>query len=33
MPLEMDGILVVRFAADGRCVEHREWYATGEVPG
>jgi ketosteroid isomerase-like protein len=30
--LEMDGILVVRFGADGRCVEHREWYATRELP-
>ena len=24
---EMDGVLVLRFAPDGRCREHREWYA------
>lgn len=30
--LEMDGILLVRLGPDGRCVEHREWYATREVP-
>ena len=30
--LEMDGILVVRLGPDGRCMEHREWYATREVP-
>jgi ketosteroid isomerase-like protein len=23
----MDGVLIVRFDADGRCREHREWYA------
>ena len=25
---EWDGILVLRFAPDGRCAEHREWFAT-----
>jgi ketosteroid isomerase-like protein len=24
--LELDGILVLRFDADGRCVEHLEWF-------
>lgn len=24
--LEMDGILVIRFDAGGKCVEHREWF-------
>jgi uncharacterized protein (TIGR02246 family) len=31
-PLEMDGILVLRFDPDGRCVEHREWYASRSHP-
>jgi ketosteroid isomerase-like protein len=30
--LEMDGILVIQLGTDGRCVEHREWYASREVP-
>jgi ketosteroid isomerase-like protein len=25
---EVDGILVLRFADDGRCREHREWYVA-----
>lgn len=29
---EIDGILVLRFDEDGRCREHREWYAMREVP-
>ena len=24
---EFDGILLIRFASDGRCLEHREWFA------
>jgi ketosteroid isomerase-like protein len=28
---EMDGVLIVRFDADGRCCEHREWYAEKSV--
>ena len=31
-PFEWDGILVIRFAVDGRCHEHREWFSTRE-PG
>jgi ketosteroid isomerase-like protein len=27
---QQDGVLVLRFAADGRCAEHREWYVTRE---
>lgn len=30
--VEMDGVLVVRFDAAGRCVEHREWYAENLLP-
>jgi hypothetical protein len=26
VPLELDGILVLRFDDSGRCLEHREWY-------
>jgi ketosteroid isomerase-like protein len=29
---EIDGILVISFAADGRCREHREWYSHRELP-
>lgn len=29
---EMDGVLLLRFAPDGRCCEHREWYVTRELP-
>jgi len=29
---EMDGVLLLRFAPDGRCSEHREWYVTRELP-
>lgn len=29
---EMDGVLLLRFDEEGRCVEHREWYAVREVP-
>jgi ketosteroid isomerase-like protein len=28
---EWDGILLLRFGDDGRCVEHREWYATRQL--
>jgi hypothetical protein len=33
--LELDGILVLRFDAHGRCVEHLEWFdrRTIEEPG
>jgi ketosteroid isomerase-like protein len=24
---ELDGVLIVRFDAEGRCCDHREWYA------
>lgn len=30
--LEMDGILLIRLGPDGRCLEHREWYASRERP-
>jgi SnoaL-like domain len=30
--VELDGILVLEFAGDGRCTGHREWYAKREVP-
>ena len=30
--ITMDGILVLTFDADGRCTEHREWYAVQETP-
>jgi uncharacterized protein (TIGR02246 family) len=29
---EWDGLLLLRFAPDGRCAEHREWYAVREQP-
>ncbi len=28
--ITMDGILVLTFDAEGRCIEHREWYALKE---
>jgi ketosteroid isomerase-like protein len=28
---ELDGILLIAFATDGRCREHREWYSLREV--
>jgi len=31
--VEYDGALAVRFADDGRCREHREWYFRRELPG
>ena len=31
--VEYDGVLVVHFAPDGRCSEHREWYFRRELPG
>ena len=31
--VEYDGVLVVRFAPDGRCSEHSEWYLRRELPG
>ena len=31
--VEYDGVLAVRFAPDGRCSEHREWYFRRELPG
>ena len=31
--VDYDGVLVVRFAPDGRCSEHREWYFRRELPG
>jgi hypothetical protein len=30
--VELDGILQLRFDGQGRCLEHREWYAEREVP-
>ena len=30
--LEEDGLLVLMFAADGRCREHREWFVEREPP-
>ncbi len=27
---EWDGVLVIAFAPDGRCREHREWFSTRE---
>ena len=29
---EWDGILLITFAGDGRCRDHREWYARQELP-
>lgn len=29
---EWDGILLITFAPDGRCREHREWLARRELP-
>jgi uncharacterized protein (TIGR02246 family) len=29
---EMDGVLLLRFAPDGRCRDHREWFARRELP-
>ena len=29
--VQYDGVLVLRFAADGRCREHREWYFRREL--
>jgi len=29
---EMDGVLLLTFAPDGRCREHREWFARRELP-
>jgi ketosteroid isomerase-like protein len=31
VPHEWDGILLLRFAVDGRCADHREWYATRDL--
>ena len=31
--VELDGILVCTFDADGRCTLHREWYDRRETPG
>jgi ketosteroid isomerase-like protein len=30
--MEMDGVLVLEFDDDGRCVEHREWFFRREAP-
>jgi SnoaL-like domain len=30
--LEVDGILVIRFDAQGQCTEHREWFVIREIP-
>ena len=30
--VELDGVLVLRFAPDGRCREHREWFDRRRVP-
>ena len=30
--VEYDGVLAVRFAQDGRCEDHREWYFRRELP-
>ncbi|HEX3300006.1 MAG TPA: nuclear transport factor 2 family protein [Actinomycetota bacterium] len=29
---EMDGVLSLMFAPDGRCREHREWFLRREIP-
>lgn len=29
--VEYDGLLQLRFAADGRCAEHREWFSRREL--
>ena len=29
---EWDGILLITFAPDGRCREHREWQVRRELP-
>ena len=29
---EWDGILLITFASDGRCREHREWLVRRELP-
>jgi len=29
---ELDGVLLLTFAPDGRCREHREWFARREIP-
>jgi len=29
---EMDGVLLLRFTPDGRCRDHREWFARRERP-
>ncbi len=29
--VQYDGLLMLRFAADGRCREHREWYFRREM--
>lgn len=31
--VEMDGVLVIEFDVDGRCIRHREWYARRDLPG
>jgi hypothetical protein len=30
---QWDGILLLRFAVDGRCAEHREWFAMRDLTG
>jgi uncharacterized protein (TIGR02246 family) len=29
---ELDGVLLLTFVPDGRCREHREWFARREIP-
>ena len=31
MQVEIDGILVIQFDAQGQCVEHKEWFVIREV--
>jgi hypothetical protein len=30
--VEMDGVLLLRFDDDGKCVDHREWFFKRETP-
>jgi hypothetical protein len=30
--VELDGVLVCDFDAEGRCTRHREWYDRRETP-
>lgn len=32
MLIEIDGILVIKFDAQGKCIEHKEWFVLREIP-